>query len=215
VDVIPAIDIRGGRAVRLTEGNFQSETVYGDDPLAIEAILGRIGEIPGDMAAKCAVDGALHDLLGKICGQPLWRILGLERTPPPTSYTISIDTVEGTARRAAAAYGKYCANKSRPSRRTALRGGRGSRAHSNAPVANADDIAGDPQLKSRDYFVTVDHAGLGRKFTMPGAFAKMSETPVGPQGAAPQLGQHNHEIYGGLLGLSNTEIVELRAAGII
>ena len=58
------------------------------------------------MAAKCAVDGALHDLLGKICGQPLWRILGLDRTPPPTSYTISIDTLEGTADRArrAAAY---------------------------------------------------------------------------------------------------------------
>jgi len=35
VDVIPAIDIRGGRAVRLTEGDFQSEKVYGDDPLAI------------------------------------------------------------------------------------------------------------------------------------------------------------------------------------
>ena len=35
MEVIPAIDIRGGRAVRLTEGNFQSETVYGDDPLAI------------------------------------------------------------------------------------------------------------------------------------------------------------------------------------
>jgi len=84
-----------------------------------------------------------------------------------------------------------------------------------APVANAADIAGDPQLKSRDYFVTVDHAGLGRTFTMPGAFAKMSETPVGPQGAAPQLGQHNHDVYGGLLGLSAAEIVELRAAGVI
>ena len=35
MEVIPAIDIRGGRAVRLTEGDFQSETVYGDDPLAI------------------------------------------------------------------------------------------------------------------------------------------------------------------------------------
>jgi crotonobetainyl-CoA:carnitine CoA-transferase CaiB-like acyl-CoA transferase len=84
-----------------------------------------------------------------------------------------------------------------------------------APVANAADIAGDPQLRARNYFVTVDHAGLGREFTMPGAFAKMSETQVGPQGAAPQLGQHNHEIYGGLVGLSDTEIVELRAAGII
>jgi benzylsuccinate CoA-transferase BbsE subunit len=84
-----------------------------------------------------------------------------------------------------------------------------------APVANAADIAENAQLKARDYFVTVDHAGLGRSFTMPGAFAKMSETPVGPQCAAPQLGQHNREVYGGLLGLSNVEIVELRAAGVI
>jgi crotonobetainyl-CoA:carnitine CoA-transferase CaiB-like acyl-CoA transferase len=84
-----------------------------------------------------------------------------------------------------------------------------------APVANAADIADDPQLKSRDYFVTVEHPGLGRKFTLPGAFAKMSETPVGPQGAAPQLGEHNREVYGGLLGLSNEEIVALRAAGTI
>ena len=75
----------------------------GDDPLATGAILDRLGELPGQMAAKCAVDGALHDLLGKICGQPLWRILGLDRTPPPTSYTISIDTLEGTADRAARA----------------------------------------------------------------------------------------------------------------
>src|SRR6185312_3420463 len=81
----------------------QVEPLLGDDPLAIEAILGRVGEIPGEMAAKCAVDGALHDLLGKVCGQPLYRILGLDPTPPPTSYTISIDSIEGTARRAAAA----------------------------------------------------------------------------------------------------------------
>jgi L-alanine-DL-glutamate epimerase-like enolase superfamily enzyme len=81
----------------------QVEPLLGDDPLAIEAILGRVGRIPGEMAAKCAVDGALHDLLGKVCGQPVYRILGLDPTPPPTSYTISIDSVEGTARRAAAA----------------------------------------------------------------------------------------------------------------
>ncbi len=74
--------------------------LLGDDPLAIESILARVGEIPGEMAAKCALDGALHDLLGKICGQPLYRILGLDPTPPPTSYTISIDTLEGTADRA-------------------------------------------------------------------------------------------------------------------
>jgi len=35
--VIPAVDIRGGRAVRLTGGDFNRETVYGDDPVAIAA----------------------------------------------------------------------------------------------------------------------------------------------------------------------------------
>jgi len=56
--------------------------------------------MPGEMAAKCAIDGALHDLLGKLCGQPLWRMFGLDPAAiPPTSYTISIDTVEGTADR--------------------------------------------------------------------------------------------------------------------
>ena len=64
------------------------EPLLGDDPFATEAILGRLAQLPGQMAAKCAVDGALHDLTGKLCGQPLWRILGLDRTPPPTSYTI-------------------------------------------------------------------------------------------------------------------------------
>jgi phosphoribosylformimino-5-aminoimidazole carboxamide ribotide isomerase len=35
MDVIPAIDIRGGRAVRLTEGDFDREKVYDHDPVAL------------------------------------------------------------------------------------------------------------------------------------------------------------------------------------
>jgi len=34
VDLFPAIDLRGGRCVRLTQGDFARETVYGDDPVA-------------------------------------------------------------------------------------------------------------------------------------------------------------------------------------
>jgi benzylsuccinate CoA-transferase BbsE subunit len=84
-----------------------------------------------------------------------------------------------------------------------------------APVANAADISDDPQLKARDYFVTVEHAGLKRSLTMPGAFAKLSATPIGPQGAAPQLGEHNRAVYGELLGRSEEQIAKLRAAGAI
>lgn len=34
MDLYPAIDLRGGRCVRLTQGDFSRETVYGDDPVA-------------------------------------------------------------------------------------------------------------------------------------------------------------------------------------
>jgi len=33
--VYPAIDLRGGRCVRLMQGEFDRETVYGDDPVAV------------------------------------------------------------------------------------------------------------------------------------------------------------------------------------
>ncbi len=32
-EVIPAIDLRGGRCVRLTQGDYERETIYGDDPV--------------------------------------------------------------------------------------------------------------------------------------------------------------------------------------
>lgn len=84
-----------------------------------------------------------------------------------------------------------------------------------APIGTAADIAADPQLQARDYFVEVEHRGLGRTLTLPGAFAKLSATPVGPAGPAPQLGEHNREIYSGLLGRSAEELVQLRAADVI
>jgi len=84
-----------------------------------------------------------------------------------------------------------------------------------APVATAADIAADPQLKEREYFVEIEHRGLGRNVTMPGAFAKLSRTPVGPAGAAPQIGEHNREVYCGLLAMKPEQLTELRAAGAI
>jgi len=35
MEIIPAVDIRGGRCVRLYQGDFQRETVFGDDPIAV------------------------------------------------------------------------------------------------------------------------------------------------------------------------------------
>nr|MBA2384501.1 dipeptide epimerase [Actinomycetota bacterium] len=60
----------------------------GDDPFALEQIGARLDELPGEHAAKAALDAALHDLQGKLLGVPVWRLLGLPRTGPPTSWTV-------------------------------------------------------------------------------------------------------------------------------
>ena len=66
------------------------------DPFLTEDILSYIDNIaPGNYAAKAAVDIALHDLQGKILGQPWFRLWGLDPTKTPnTSFTIGIDTPE-------------------------------------------------------------------------------------------------------------------------
>ena len=84
-----------------------------------------------------------------------------------------------------------------------------------APVATVADIAEDPQLEARGYFVGLDSPQLGRTLRMPGAFAKLSVTPLGPSSAAPQIGQHNREVYCHLLGLAPQRLTHLRAIGAI
>jgi L-alanine-DL-glutamate epimerase-like enolase superfamily enzyme len=73
--------------------------LLGDDLFAGVAIAARLAAWDGPQGAKMALDGVVHDWLGKRLGQPLWRVIGTDRTGPPTSYTIGIDTVEGTADR--------------------------------------------------------------------------------------------------------------------
>jgi L-alanine-DL-glutamate epimerase-like enolase superfamily enzyme len=66
------------------------------DPFRIEEILSYVDNVaPNNRAAKASVDIALHDLLGKIMGQPWYKIWGLSAEKAPnTSYTIGIDTEE-------------------------------------------------------------------------------------------------------------------------
>src|SRR3954471_23699569 len=79
--------------------------LLGDDLFAGEAIAARLARWDGPQGAKMALDGARHDWLGKRVGQPVWRLLGTERRTPPPSFTIGIDTVEGTAGRTRRATG--------------------------------------------------------------------------------------------------------------
>ena len=75
-------------------------SALGDDPFALEEIEARLGEAPGHHAAKAALDGALHDLAGQLLGVPAWRLLGLPRTGPPTSWTVWLGDPDDMARRA-------------------------------------------------------------------------------------------------------------------
>lgn len=83
----------------------EGDELLGDDLFAGEAILARVAAWDGPQGAKMALDGIVHDWLGKRVGQPVHRLLGTDRMTPPTSYTIGIDTVEGTADRARRANG--------------------------------------------------------------------------------------------------------------
>jgi L-alanine-DL-glutamate epimerase-like enolase superfamily enzyme len=66
------------------------------DPFMIEDILDYVDTIDeGNRAAKASVDIALHDLVGKMLGQPWFRLWGLNpELTPNTSFTIGIDTPE-------------------------------------------------------------------------------------------------------------------------
>jgi len=70
----------------------------GDDPWALDAIHGRLPQ--GEPAARSALDSALHDLCAKLAGVPVWRLLGLERGGPPTSWTLGLDDPDVMARKA-------------------------------------------------------------------------------------------------------------------
>ena len=59
------------------------------------------------MAARAALDAALLDLRGKLVGQPIWRLLGLDRAGPPTFFTISLGDPDVMARSAEAARGRF------------------------------------------------------------------------------------------------------------
>jgi L-alanine-DL-glutamate epimerase-like enolase superfamily enzyme len=81
--------------------------LLGDDPFALEEVGDRLAEIPGEQAAKSALDAALHDLQGKLLGIATWRLLGVPRSAPPTSWTVWLGDPDDMARRAESASASF------------------------------------------------------------------------------------------------------------
>jgi L-Ala-D/L-Glu epimerase / N-acetyl-D-glutamate racemase len=66
------------------------------DPFLLVDILQYVDNLmPGNYAAKASVDIAFHDLIGKLVGEPFYRLFGLNPAKAPlTSFTIGLDTPE-------------------------------------------------------------------------------------------------------------------------
>jgi crotonobetainyl-CoA:carnitine CoA-transferase CaiB-like acyl-CoA transferase len=83
------------------------------------------------------------------------------------------------------------------------------------PVNTSKDILKNNQLKNRKYWIDINHPELSTDIKYPGAFAKLSETPLTIKKRAPLIGEHNLDIYRGELGLSDSELQSLKKTGII
>lgn len=87
-----------GQTLESTEAMLAAMTAHlGDDPFEIEIITTRLVEaFDGHRAAIDALDGALHDWVGKKLGLPVWRLLGLPRPHKRTTFTIGVADPELT-----------------------------------------------------------------------------------------------------------------------
>src|SRR5499427_1300360 len=83
-----------------------------------------------------------------------------------------------------------------------------------APVRTAPEVMNDPHMHARGMLARIDHPELGEIVVPTTPLRLHGIDPVEP-GPSPTIGQHNAEIYGGWLGLSPAEIVELKEAGAI
>lgn len=81
-------------------------------------------------------------------------------------------------------------------------------------INSIQDIFEDPQFKSRENIIEIDHPRLG-KIKMPGVVPKFSETPGSVRNVGPDLGGDTDHILKDLIGLSDEEIALLRSKNIV
>lgn len=76
-------------------------------------------------------------------------------------------------------------------------------------VSTPKDALESEQLAARDYYVTTRHPKMGDAL-QPGAPIGLTRSPWALRTPAPRLGQHNEEVFCGMLGLSRGELSLLR-----
>lgn len=81
-------------------------------------------------------------------------------------------------------------------------------------IFRAKDMLTDPHFAAREDIVTLPHPDFG-EIAMHNVAPRLSSTPGAVRHVGPRLGEHNHEVLAGLLGLDGSEIEALRADGHI
>ena len=80
-------------------------------------------------------------------------------------------------------------------------------------VLDAAELAADTHLMQRGFFKKLEHPEAGTHI-VPGVSWKMSRTPGRIERPAPCFGEHNHYVFGELLGMSDAEIEQLAQEGV-
>jgi formyl-CoA transferase len=82
------------------------------------------------------------------------------------------------------------------------------------PINDVGQVFADPQVAHRAMAVEVEHPTAGR-VRLPGIPVKFAGTPARVAGPPPRLGEHTDDVLRRVVGLSDGEIAELRAAGAV
>ncbi len=81
------------------------------------------------------------------------------------------------------------------------------------PIYSVEDMMQDPHFNARGLFERVEVNG--KFLRIPAIPPMLSETPGGTDWAGPEIGAHNAEIFGEMLGLGREELAELARRGVI
>lgn len=81
-------------------------------------------------------------------------------------------------------------------------------------VYSTSDIIADPHYHDREQVVSVDSHEWG-PLLQPGIVPRLTGTPGTIRGRAPLLGEHNQEVFCGILGLSDGELSVLQAEKVV
>lgn len=83
-----------------------------------------------------------------------------------------------------------------------------------APVRDVAEVMNDAHMHERGMLERIEHDEIG-PIVVPNSPLRVHGADKVPTTPSPKLGQHNEEIYGGMLGLSRDEIAELKGDGVI